>query len=124
MKTRIVTDGTLESLPEVSVARAKMVCWPLSRFCVLSEKDQLVVPEAVLQVPLSTFTSTFATATLSEAVPETSVEPETVEPLMGKLRATPGWGKAGKMLLEVTKYVSNGAKSVLPETESTALVPR
>ena len=81
----------------------------MSRFCVLSEKDQLVVPEAMLQVPLSTFTSTFATATLSEAVPETNVEPDTVELLMGKLRTTPGGVRSATMLVEVTKYVSNGA---------------
>src|SRR5882724_11561090 len=63
---------------------------------VLSENDQFVVPVAMLQPPLSILTSTFATATLSLAVPVTETMAATVEPLAGELMTTVG-GIGSKM---------------------------
>src|SRR6266404_381925 len=90
----------------------------------LSEDVQLVVPVAVLQPPPSMLTSTFATATLSAAEPDTVVVPAIVAPLVGALMKAVGGVKSMTMLVEVTKYVSNGAKSVLPSAESVAFVAR
>ena len=50
----------------------------------LRGKDQEVVPEALEKVPPSTETWTEEIVRPSEAVPETEMEPETVEPLEGE----------------------------------------
>ena len=81
--------------PEESVARAVRVCGALESEVVLRLKDQLVVPEAVEKLPLSTCTATELRATASEAVPETVMVPETVAPLAGEEIATTGAEPAG-----------------------------
>ena len=72
-------------------------------FCVLSSNDQLVVPEAVIQPTPSTLTWTFATATLSYAVPEIEIVPTSVEPFVGVLIDNVGGVRSATVLVEVTK---------------------
>src|SRR5258706_15894621 len=55
--------------PDVSVARAVIVCAPLATPAVGHEYDQLLDPVAAAYEPLSTRISTRATATLSAAGP-------------------------------------------------------
>src|ERR1051326_1182451 len=63
---------------------------PLGTLVVFSDADQLVVPDAWVQAPLSTLYSTFVTATLSLAVPEMGIEPDTVVPSSGDRSVTLG----------------------------------
>src|ERR1700722_15413804 len=88
--TRMMMDGMLDTLPDPSVARAEMVCRPFNKIVVLIENVQFVVPLAMLQPPPSILISTFATATLSLAVPDTETVPETVESLASELMAIVG----------------------------------
>ena len=55
-----------------------------------SDEDQDVSPEAVVKGPPSTWVWTFATLTLSAAVPEMLTVPETVAPEAGLAIATVG----------------------------------
>ena len=87
----VITMGELVvETPAASVALAVRVWEPLERELVLREMDQLDVPEVPAKELLSTESCTELMETLSEAVPETVVMPETVEPLEGEVMVTEG----------------------------------
>ena len=88
--TVIATGELVVETPAVSVALAVRVWEPLERELVLRDIDQLEVPEVPAKEPLSTESCTDVMETLSEAVPETAVMPETVEPLAGEVMVTDG----------------------------------
>jgi hypothetical protein len=88
--TLIDIEPLVAVLPELSVALAIRVWVALLRDAVSRLKVQLLVPEALEKFPLSTETWTEETATLSEAVPETMVTPETVAAFVGALMETVG----------------------------------
>jgi hypothetical protein len=96
--TVMATGELVAEMPAASVVLAVRICEPLDRELVLREKDQLEVPEALEKLPLSTESCTEVILTLSEAVPETVVVPETVEPLAGEVMATEGEGVPMLML--------------------------
>lgn len=80
----VIETGELVALePAESVTVAVIVCAPFERDEVLREKDQLLVPLAAEGEPLSTATWTEEMLTLSEALPETVIVPETVAPPAG-----------------------------------------
>ena len=83
----------LAETPAASVTLAVNVCEPFASEAVLRLKDQLLVPDALEKLPPSTATCTAVRATESEAVPETLIVPETVEPLAGEVIATVGTGE-------------------------------
>src|SRR5258708_12483129 len=89
-------------LPVLSVALAIRVWVALLRDAVSRLKVQLLVPEALEKFPLSTETCTEETATLSEAVPETMVTPETVAPFVGAVMETVAGSPSAPDLSTVT----------------------
>jgi hypothetical protein len=86
----MVTRELVAVIPAASVTFAFRVCGAFEREPVLREKDQLVVPEALEKEPPSTESCTELRVTESEAVPETAMVPETVEPLEGEEMETEG----------------------------------
>jgi hypothetical protein len=96
--TVIATGELVVETPAASVALAVRVWEPLERELVLRDVDQVEVPEVVAKEPLSTESCTELMETLSEAVPETVVMPETVEPLEGEVMVTDGEEMAILML--------------------------
>lgn len=77
------------------------------------DQVQLVVPVAACHDPPSTETCTLATATLSEAEPETVTVAETVDPEAGDAMATAGGVVSGVGLLTVTD--SDATVETLPD---------
>jgi hypothetical protein len=71
----------------------------LERELELRLKDQLEVPEALAKVPPSTDTWTELMVRPSEATPETTTVPETVEPLAGLLIDTVGGAAVTTLML-------------------------
>src|SRR5262245_47816421 len=96
-------------LPDESVARASSVWLPVVYEAALSEIDHAVVPVASWYGPESTRSSTFDTFTLSEAVPETTIVPLTVDPSTGLVIPIVGtvvssaWPASGLALAYPTK---------------------
>ena len=85
--------------PELSVALAVSVWVALLKDAVSRLKLQLVVPEALEKLPLSTATCTEEIERLLEAVPDTVIVPDTVAPPAGAVIETTGGATA---LLTVT----------------------
>jgi hypothetical protein len=83
--------------PAASVALAVREWEPLASEPVFKLKDQLEVPEALEKEPPSTESCTELRVTESEAVPETAMVPETVEPLEGEEMETEGEGEEMEM---------------------------
>src|SRR5437879_3105636 len=77
-------------LPTVSTASAVMVCGPLANTEVSRVTFHRLVPVVICHAPLSTEISARRTETLSAAVPETVIGPDTVAPLDGDAMATDG----------------------------------
>jgi hypothetical protein len=96
--TMKLTGELMVLTPVTSIAFAVMLCGPLESVAVLSEKVQLVTPEAVANVPVSIETCT--ELRLPEAVPETMIVPETVAPAAGESMATIDCSAAMLMLKE------------------------
>ena len=107
----------------------------MEREVVLRLKDQLLVPEAVEKLPLSTCTATELRATESEAVPETVTVPETVAPLAEEEMVTEGLevtavperaivaGELETLLASETEPVTEPAEEGANATLKVALAP-
>src|SRR5439155_924026 len=76
----VTVNVVIETLPEVSVVRTKIVFCPSRK---VSVADHEVVPVARIQVDPSALTSTFSMATLSDAVPVKVIVVELTTVLFG-----------------------------------------
>ena len=118
--TVIATGELVVETPALSVALAVRVWEPLERELVLRDMDQLEVPEVLAKKPLSTESCTELMATLSEAVPETVVMPETVEPLEGEVMVTDGEEVAMILMLRLADAERAAASLTCTEKENEA----
>src|SRR6266540_4001379 len=89
LSTLMVMVDQTETLPAASVERAATEWAPFESEAVLTLKDHVLVPAGEKLLP-STRAWTVASRTLSEAVPETIVLPDTVVPDVGSVIATVG----------------------------------
>jgi len=101
-ETVTLSEATWETFPDVSVDLAEMVWLPFAVVVESQDHDQEAVPEAFCHEPPSTDTCTFATATLSEADPETATVADTVDPAPGEAMETVGATVSGTGLLTPT----------------------
>jgi hypothetical protein len=97
--TEMSTRELVAELPAESVTLAERVWGPLERELELRLMDQLEVPEALEKAPPSTDSCTELIDKPSEAMPETEIVPETVEPLAGLEMETEGGAAMTTLML-------------------------
>jgi hypothetical protein len=105
--------------PAASVARAVRVCVPAGTPDVAHDHDHDAVPDARVQDPLSTRTSTLLTDALSAAVPDTETVPATAAPAPGDAKVTVGAVVSATTLATVTRAVAVAALPLLSTARAT-----